>query len=173
MNICSIEAIYFVKQVGRTLLIVMVSAGEARIVLTWGAKPKDLDIYVLAPHHDPSQAPCEVNWRQKNCHSNSVQLDRDDTQGHGPETITVKQWNAGTYIVRIDEYRGNPRNSKIASSHATVAYYSPHTGGMFSSVGSVGFIDGRVWYVMGIDGTTRAPFECTPELCPVRPQPRD
>jgi uncharacterized protein YfaP (DUF2135 family) len=58
-------------------------------VLTWADKPKDLDIYVLAPHASPSEAPCEVNWRQKNCHSNTVRLDRDDTNGHGPETISV------------------------------------------------------------------------------------
>ena len=58
-------------------------------MLTWADKPKDLDIYVLAPHASPSEAPCEVNWRQKDCHSNTVRLDRDDTNGHGPETISV------------------------------------------------------------------------------------
>ena len=62
---------------------------EARLVLTWADKPKDLDIYVLAPPASPGEAPCEVNWRQKDCHSNTVRLDRDDTNGHGPETISV------------------------------------------------------------------------------------
>jgi adhesin/invasin len=148
-------------------------AGEAKLVLTWGAKPKDLDIYVLAPHSNPSLPPCEVNWRAKKCHSKTVTLDRDDTQGHGPETISLQNFNPGTYIVRIDEYRGNPRNSQMVAGHATVAYYAPHVGGMFNIVGSTGSMEGRVWYAIAIDGTTRQPIACTPELCPVRPQPRD
>ena len=143
------------------------------MVLTWGAKPKDLDIYVLAPHHDPSQPACEVNWRNKQCHSKTVKLDRDDTQGHGPETISLEHFNPGKYIVRIDEYRGNPARPQMEQGHATVAYYSPHMGGMFSFVGSTGYMEGRVWYVMAIDGETRQVEPCTRELCPPRPQPRD
>ena len=143
------------------------------MVLTWGKKPKDLDIYVLAPHSNPSEPPCEVNWRNKQCHSKSVHLDRDDTQGHGPETISIENWNPGEYIVRIDEYRGNPNRPQMEMGHATVAYYAPHCGGIFSYVGSTGYMEGRVWYVMAIDGTTRQPKPCTRDLCPVRPQPRD
>ena len=147
--------------------------GESRLVLTWAAKPKDLDIYVLAPHSNPAQPPCEVNWRQKNCHSGSVRLDRDDTNGHGPETISIFDFNPGKYIVRIDEYRGNPRAPLWAVSEATVAYYAPHCGGIFNFVDQTGYIEGRVWYVIAIDGTTRMPSACTRELCPVRPQPRN
>ena len=126
-------------------LVPVMQPGEGRLVLTWGSKPKDLDIYVLAPHRNPSQAPCEVNWRNKACHSRSVRLDLDQTQGHGPETISLENWNNGKYIVRIDEYGGNPRRSKIVAGHATVAYYAPHVGGMFQFAGSTGYIEGRVW----------------------------
>jgi len=148
-------------------------AGEAKLVLTWGDKPKDLDIYVLSPHADPSQPECEVNWREKNCHSSTVTLDRDDTQGHGPETISLHHFNAGKYVVRIDEYKGNPGNSQMVGGHATVAYFSPHTGGIFNYAGTTGFVDGRVWYAIAIDGETREPTACTPAICPVRLQPRD
>merc|ERR1719183_2804135 len=102
--------------------------GQGRLVLTWGNKPKDLDIYVLAPHHSESSPPCEVNWRNKNCHSGTVRLDRDDTNGHGPETISIDSFNPGDYIVRIDEYRGDPAHAMWPISEATVAYYAPHVG---------------------------------------------
>jgi hypothetical protein len=146
----------------------------AKLVLTWGQKPKDLDIYVLAPHADPTKPPCEVNWREKQCFSRSVVLDRDDTQGGGPETISLQNMNRGQYIVRVDEYRGSPAASQMINpGKATVAYYAPHVGGMFNYAGSDGYIEGRVWYVLLIDGVTREVKRCTRELCPPRPQPRD
>ena len=36
--------------------------GTARVVLLWGARPSDLDIYMLAPHADPTKEACEVRW---------------------------------------------------------------------------------------------------------------
>jgi len=154
-------------------LVPVMTPGEAKLVLTWGDKPKDLDIYVLAPHSDPSQPECEVNWRNKKCHSRTVTLDRDDTRGHGPETISLQNFNSGKYIVRVDEYKGNPARSQMSAGHATVAFYSPHMGGVFNYVDSTGFVDGRVWYAIAIDGETRQPTPCTPQICPVRSQPRD
>ena len=85
----------------------------------------------------------------------------------------IFQFNPGNYIVRIDEYRGNPQRPKWAISEATVAYYAPHVGGLFNFVDQTGFTDGRVWYVIAIDGVTRTPMPCTRTLCPVRPQPRN
>jgi len=58
-------------------------------------------------------------------------------------------------------------------SEATVAYYAPHIGGLFNFIDSTGFIEGRMWYVIAIDGVTRTPAACTRQLCPVRPQPRN
>ena len=41
----------------------------------------------------------QVNWRNKRCTSGAVRLDRDDTQGHGPETISLESFNEGSYVV--------------------------------------------------------------------------
>ncbi len=145
-------------------------AGEAKLVLTWGKTPKDCDLYLLAPHQDPRKPPCEVSWKNKNCFSSKVTLDRDDTESHGPETISLSGFmNPGKYVVRVDEYMGNPLAQQLVGGHATVAYYSPHMGGMLNYAGSQGYIDGKVWYVLAIDGTTRQPVACTPEICPKRP----
>jgi hypothetical protein len=75
--------------------------------------------------------------------------------------------------VRIDEYGGNPSRPKWAQSIAMVTYYSPHLGAIHMEVGQQGYIAGRVWYVMMVDGTTRQPLPCTRDLCPEREQPRN
>lgn len=31
----------------------------------WARRPSDLDVYLLAPHRETAQPPCEVNFRQK------------------------------------------------------------------------------------------------------------
>eukprot|EP00286_Rhodomonas_abbreviata_P000936 CAMPEP_0181288560 /NCGR_PEP_ID=MMETSP1101-20121128/399_1 /TAXON_ID=46948 /ORGANISM="Rhodomonas abbreviata, Strain Caron Lab Isolate" /LENGTH=2254 /DNA_ID=CAMNT_0023392693 /DNA_START=96 /DNA_END=6861 /DNA_ORIENTATION=+ len=138
--------------------------GMSRFVLQWGSRPRDLDIYLLAPHQDPTQPDCEVNYRSKTCHSGTVHLDKDDVNGHGPETITVQHFNSGQYILRIDEYRGNPNAASWPISHALVSYYSPHLGSVQYSVETDGYLDGDVWYVMAVDGTTRNPVACTREI---------
>lgn len=48
-------------------------------------------------HQDVSELPCEVSWAQKECSSHSVQLDKDDKAGFGPETITVNGVRQGRY----------------------------------------------------------------------------
>ena len=57
----------------------------------------DVCLFRLRRHQDVSDLPCEVNWEEKNCLSNSVQLDKDDKNGFGPETITVNQIRQGRY----------------------------------------------------------------------------
>ena len=90
----------FIKSMSPTFKIALnpvLKPGEARLMLTRGAQPKDLDIYVLAPASDPAQPSCEVNYKNKKCFAKSVRLDRDDTKGFGPETIFIFKFNKGKY----------------------------------------------------------------------------
>jgi len=143
--------------------------GMARIVLQWGAQPRDLDVYLLAPHRDPADPPCMLNYRQTRCHSGTVHLDKDDTSGHGPETITIRHFNHGQYVLHIDEYGGSDSNPSWDMSHAMVTYYAPHLGAVQYHVGRDGYTVGKKWYVMMVDGETRNPVECRPgengEVC--------
>lgn len=43
----------------------MLNPGDTRIVLTWGAKPKDLDVYLTVPHSDPAKDDCVINYKKK------------------------------------------------------------------------------------------------------------
>ena len=118
--------------------------GMSRLVLQWGSQPSDLDVYLLAPHRDPAVAPCEISYRQMQCHSGTVHLDMDDTNGHGPETITIQHFNAGHYVLSIDEYGGSDSNPSWDRSHAFVTYYAPHLGAVQYHVGQHGYTEGKV-----------------------------
>lgn len=146
----------------------VLAPGQARIVLTWAADPKDLDSYLLAPSAVPGQPPCEVWWKGKNCFSGSVRLDVDATKGLGPETVTIAQFNPGQYVFRVDEYKGAQGKAKWLTSKAMVTYYSPHLGAVRYFAGTDGYFADTIWYVLAIDGTTRAPTKCTPAVCPIR-----
>jgi hypothetical protein len=37
----------------------------SRIVLSWGASPKDLDSYLTVPHSDPAKDECVINYKKK------------------------------------------------------------------------------------------------------------
>jgi hypothetical protein len=57
----------------------------------------------------------------------SVKLDRDDTTGYGPETVTVVQAEpAGVYQLYVIDYTnsGRPSSAALSRSGATVRVYS-------------------------------------------------
>jgi hypothetical protein len=58
---------------------------EVRIVLSWGATPKDLD-----SHLEYGASPNQVVWNSRNQLSGNLTLDVDVVNGFGPETITLK-----------------------------------------------------------------------------------
>jgi uncharacterized protein YfaP (DUF2135 family) len=125
---------------------------QARIVLTWGKEPKDLDSHTIVPSLAPNGAICDVSWNSKVCNGGHVQLDLDATKGMGPETQTIKEFDAGQYVYYVVEvffslysyflatisvtflclsvqYAGNPKkpswnisNAKVSSKIQNVAF---------------------------------------------------
>uniref|UniRef100_A0A7S0N5M1 Uncharacterized protein n=1 Tax=Cryptomonas curvata TaxID=233186 RepID=A0A7S0N5M1_9CRYP len=77
--------------------------GQARIVLTWGKEPKDLDSHTIVPSLAPNGATCDVSWNSKVCNGGHIQLDLDATKGMGPETQTIKEFDAGQYVYYVVE----------------------------------------------------------------------
>ena len=57
---------------------------SARFVLSWDAKPMDLDLHLKSNTY-------HISFRDTKSIKNRVQLDRDARKGYGPETITVKK----------------------------------------------------------------------------------
>jgi len=138
----------------------------ARAVLVWGEHPKDLDVFMLTPHEDPHDQPCEVGWASTHCKSGLVTLDHDEKRGYGPETITLADFHKGKYRMRVSEYKGN-RGDNVASllaSEAQVVFYQGTESKRFQ-VGVDGIVKGNNWYVFTIDGATRTVRACTELTC--------
>jgi hypothetical protein len=96
--------------------------GDFRFVLDWGERPSDLDI------HFEKQDGYHISYRNmRTVADGSAKLDRDDTTGYGPETITVARAEpAGTYRLYVIDYTagGNSASTALSRSGATVRVYN-------------------------------------------------
>lgn len=96
---------------------VMRNLDGLRVVLTWGATPRDLDSHMVYPSN-------HIYFRSK--HGTSANLDVDDTDGYGPETVTLERKRDGeTYVYAVHDYtdRDDPGTMALSQSQAKVFVY--------------------------------------------------
>nr|WP_289781182.1 tetratricopeptide repeat protein [Pectobacterium versatile] len=96
---------------------VMKSLDGMRIVLTWGEKPDDLDSHLIYPGN-------HVYFSHKN--GRDANLDVDDTDSFGPETITIDKKRLGeSYIYAVHDYSNSEKANSLAlsASRAKVFVY--------------------------------------------------
>lgn len=105
-----------------------VNSGVMRIVLEWGATPLDLDSHLTGP--DPVNVDrFHVYYSSRNVFdANSdlvVNLDVDDTDSYGPETVTILQQLPGLYRYSVFDFSNRSSNpsSTLATSEAKVTVY--------------------------------------------------
>lgn len=99
----------------------MKDIGGYRIVLSWNESPKDIDSHLVYGNS-------HIYWNNQN----GVQgmLDVDDTDGFGPETITIKKsLNGNRYIYSVHDYTNKDESfsSKLSESGAKVLVYAGST----------------------------------------------
>ncbi|MCH4246317.1 MAG: tetratricopeptide repeat protein [Acinetobacter populi] len=104
---------------GRTYALspVLQSLDSMRIVLNWGSTPDDLDSHLIYGSN-------HIYWDAKL--APQANLDVDDTDAYGPETITIdKRLNNQYYVYAVHNYSDrNSNNTKSLSySDATVRVY--------------------------------------------------
>ena len=91
---------------------------QFRVVLTWDQQPEDLDAHFVKANS------YHISFRNTRVlNDGSGQLDRDDMDGNGPETITVSQLNAEaeyTFLVKNYSAQINTSAPSLSSSKATV-----------------------------------------------------
>jgi hypothetical protein len=96
----------------------MQSLDGLRVVLDWGSEPADLDSHLV-------YADSHVFFEAKQ--GDGANLDVDDTNGYGPETITIEKRKQGVkYLYAVHNYsEGDRRGSKSLSnsSQAKVFVY--------------------------------------------------
>lgn len=98
------------------------AAGTARIVLEWGEEPEDLDSYLIGD--SDSGGSVFVSYFRKQARSGGnllAELDVDDRNGNGPETITLHDLN-GVYRYTVVDYR---LTGTMQEQGATVKVYLP------------------------------------------------
>jgi len=98
--------------------------GFYRIVLTWGMSPRDLDSHLVADTSDDGNI--HVYYSQKNPYPNYANLDVDDTDSEGPETITITNFEGLSnirYAVHDYTNRDNTSSDWLSNSGAVVRLY--------------------------------------------------
>jgi len=122
---------------------------EFRIVLTWGAYPKDLDAHLAGPN--PDGGDFHIWWRNKIMIGGKNFLDVDNQRAYGPETITIYRPAKGTYHYAVHNFSGRrKRNGKDMSfSNAHVDVYA--NGRLQASFDVPRGQTGNVWQVFDID----------------------
>ena len=99
---------------------VMTNLDGMRIVLNWGATPRDLDSHLAFMSH-------HIYWQHKQgSPGTDADLDIDHTDSYGPETITIESKHPGeSYVYAVHDYsdRNTPDTTSLSSSHAKVLVY--------------------------------------------------
>lgn len=96
---------------------IMQNLDGMRIVLSWGATPADLDSHIWYSNQ-------HVYYSSKVGRNSN--LDVDDTDSYGPETITVEEKEHGTeYYYAVHDYtnKSNPISRQLSNSGAKVFVY--------------------------------------------------
>jgi hypothetical protein len=127
--------------------------GETRIVLSWGASPPDLDSHLLVPD-TAGGAPTHVYFGSTGDSAlyPFARLDADDTDGFGPETITIYQQVAGVYQFQVHDYTtgDNPDGTALLASGARVDVYQNNE---IVFTFHVPNLPGTRWTVFELDGS--------------------
>ena len=96
---------------------VMENLDGLRVVLSWGKTPRDLDSHMIFPGNN-------IFFRNKK--GTDAELDVDDTDSYGPETITLQKKHYGeSYVYAVHDYSnsGYPGSSELSNSEAKVFVY--------------------------------------------------
>ncbi|HDK2734255.1 TPA: tetratricopeptide repeat protein [Escherichia coli] len=96
---------------------VMTNLDGMRVVLSWGEKPFDLDSHLIFPGG-------HIYFDSKE--GTDANLDVDDTDSYGPETVTVSKKHFGeSYIYAVQDYsnKGLPNSNYLSASKAKVFVY--------------------------------------------------
>ncbi len=105
---------------------------QYRAVLSWGYLPYDLDAHLTGPLSYGSRF--HIYWSNKNAYNNGAlvaNLDVDDRNSYGPETVTIDLKNSenGAYQYYVHDYsnRFSDTSMGLSSSGARVALYRGNT----------------------------------------------
>lgn len=128
-------------------------------VLTWGEQPLDIDSHLTGPLDNGSRFHVYFsNMRAYDNGSEVANLDRDDVNSYGPETVTLKVQKNGTYRYTVHDYtnRNSTNSNKLSLSGAKVTVY---VNGEYRETFNVPVnVPGTIWTVFELNGNTITPI---------------
>lgn len=128
----------------------VMEAEEMRFVLTWNDTPQDLDAHLIGSSSDGTNV--HIAYYKKNARDSSgneiANLDKDDTNGNGVETITLKD-TQGVYEYIVHDYsEDGAYESTMTYSGAQVKIYRGSS--LIETVNITTGIEYK-WYVFKIE----------------------
>jgi len=124
--------------------------GKIRIILDWDKTPNDLDAHLVKEGSNGYH----ISYRNKRtADDGAAQLDRDDMNGYGPETITVNAIDQNAiYKYYIHDYtnRGDSEDRELANSKATIKVYD-RVLGLVKVISVPTNLIGNKWEVLTIE----------------------
>ncbi len=100
------------------------SEGYYRIILTWGSTPADLDSHLVA--NTDAESKMHVYYGDDEPYPYYANLDTDDTDSYGPETITITNFEGMDdihYAVHDYTNRNSSSSTDMSYSNATVRIF--------------------------------------------------
>ena len=130
---------------------ICIDSPVAKITLTWEDQPQDLDAHLTFENDNGDRE--MIYYAHKNANDQSMNLDTDDTNGWGPEIVTISTWKDGTYRYAVHHYSGS---SDISNSGAVLNMIIDREGdgntAIFSLIPSAGAQGNKdVWSAWDID----------------------
>ncbi len=101
-------------------LITSTTGDEYRIVLSWDADPEDLDSHLWVPIGGGNYYHVYYSDEGSVTEEPFAELDNDETDGYGPETITAYPEYSGIYTYAVYDYYGD---GTLATSGAILRIY--------------------------------------------------
>ncbi len=139
----------------------VLNEGEVRIVLTWNDTPWDLDSHLFTPYDETSGDSTYHIWYGNQFDYNGNNLDVDDTDGYGPETMTINELGNGLYKFYVADYTNcsnqYPTSTDMSYSNATVSVYTEQ--GLVHSFNVPANRPGVIWEVFEIRNKTIVPLQ--------------
>lgn len=136
--------------------------GLLRVVLTWGKNPADLDSHLIGPtlegddkFHVYYSDEAYYAYDEDDNDVKVADLDLDDTESYGPETITLHHVNSsGTYSYYVHDFtnKGDSPSTELSSSNAQVRIYQGKT--LLKKFNVPTNQGGTLWHVFNYDAKT-------------------
>jgi hypothetical protein len=118
-------------------------------VLTWGAGPRDLDAHLVTPPAPDTAAHIYYSNPGSAAGAPFATLDVDDTDGYGPETISIHRLFSGTYRYYVHAY-----SSDALVGNRAIVHVRDSAGNLLRTVTVPTSDLWTYWHVADVDGAT-------------------